>query len=198
MARTDRQKIFEVFESLVSRYGLDKVTMKDLAREAGISVGSIYTHFRNKDALIVAVEEKWCGHVQQRNASIIASDATSEEKLAKILVEHIELFSTLIRQDRAAYEMMVGAIQLRYIKRNLTDTRKEVFDAMIAGTTQVIAEGQEKGEFEVEDVEVTARLFVRAFAEYFSPGEVIRKEHEEVVQSAQDMFELLMNAVRTR
>ena len=46
-----RQEILHAFESLVAQFGLDRVSMKDLAREAGVSVGAIYLEFPNKEAL---------------------------------------------------------------------------------------------------------------------------------------------------
>ena len=91
----------------------------------------------------------------------------------------------------------MGAIRLRYIKRDLVDTRKEIFDLMIAGTAQVLKEGCEAGEFDVEDINSTAELFVKAFAEYFSPSDVIKRKHPEVVRSAKAMLELLMKAIRS-
>lgn len=197
MSKSHRESILGGFERLVARYGLDKVTMKDLAKEAGVSVGAIYLHFNNKDALIVAIEERWRSHVELRNAAIIESDRTAEEKLHEIVVEHVERFSSLIRKNQAVFELLLGAIRLRYIKRDLVDTRKEIFDLMIASTAQVLKEGCDAGEFDVEDINSTAELFVKAFAEYFSPSDVIKRKHPEVVRSAKAMFELLMKAIKS-
>lgn len=196
MASVDREDILEAFEGLVARYGLDRVTMKDLAREAGISVGSIYRHFESKDDLILAIETKWRNHVEIRNAAIVRGDRSPEEKLHDIVVRHIERFSELVRDNRAVYELLMGAMQLRYIGRTLANTREEVFDLMIASTADVLAEGVRRGDFAVDDIDRTARLFVEAFAEYFSPPRVVDREHAEVVRSAEDMFELLMKAIR--
>jgi AcrR family transcriptional regulator len=198
MARPRKDEVFAAFERLVGRFGLDKVTMQDLAREAGISVGAIYLDFKNKDALIAAIEEKWRGHVAQRNAAIVASVRTPEEKLHAIIVEHVSRFSALIRENRAAFELLKGAMQLRYIHRTVADTRKEIFDLMIASTVRVLEEGRELGVFAVADVDRTARLFVEAFAEYFSAPEAIKKEHADIVGSAEGMFELLLKAIKAQ
>lgn len=42
------------------RLGLDRATMHDVAREAGLSAGAIYRYFDNKEALVRAVFER-CG-----------------------------------------------------------------------------------------------------------------------------------------
>ena len=197
MGRISRKEILDAFERLVARYGLDRVTMKELAGEAGISVGSIYRHFEGKDQLVLAIEEKWRGHVETRNTRILESDRSPEEKLHEIVVRHVELFSGQVRENRAAYELLVGAMSLRYIGRTLEDSRQEVFDLMTSACGEALREGIGRGVFAVQDPDRTARLFVQAFTEYFSPPTLVEREHEEVVDDAEAMFELLMQAVRS-
>jgi len=45
------QRILDAAEKLFSHYGYDKTTVSDIAREAGISKGAIYLHYKSKDAL---------------------------------------------------------------------------------------------------------------------------------------------------
>ncbi|MFW6079115.1 MAG: TetR/AcrR family transcriptional regulator, partial [Gemmatimonadota bacterium] len=196
MATVNREQILGAFERLVARHGLDRVTMKELAREAGISVGSIYRHFESKDDLVLAIEEKWRNHVEIRTSAIVGGGASPEDKLHDIVVRHIEKLSALIRENRAVYELLMGALRLRYTGRTLTDTRREMFELMIAGSAEVLAEGVRRGEFDVEDAHGTARLFVEAFGEYFAPRRVMEREHAEVVRSAEGMFALLMKSIR--
>lgn len=196
MEQINRRDVLDAFERLVARHGLDRVTMKELAREAGISVGSIYRHFEGKDALVLAIEEKWRSHVEQRNSVILRSDRSPEEKLHDIIVRHVERFSVLVRENRAVHELLVGAIRLRYIGRTLDDTRRKVFDLMTAAVRGALEEGVRRGDFTVENVERTARLMVDAFVEFFSPRRIVEREHADLVQDADAMFELLMKAVR--
>jgi AcrR family transcriptional regulator len=195
MSRKD--EILAAFERLVARFGLDKVTMQDLAREVGISVGAIYLDFKNKEALIMAVEEKWQGHVAERNAAIVASGLTPEEKLHEIIVEHVSRFSFVVRENQAAFEMLMGALHLRYIGRKVADTRREILESMIESAALVMEEGRQAGVFTVDNVDHTARLFVEAFSEYFLAPEVIKKKHADVVKNAEAMFKLLLKAIET-
>ncbi len=43
-----------------SNGGLDKVTIEDIAKEAGLSKGTIYLYYKSKDELIYALCEAWC------------------------------------------------------------------------------------------------------------------------------------------
>lgn len=49
---TRRREIVRAAERLIGRYGPSKTTIADVAREADISVGSVYLEFPSKDALI--------------------------------------------------------------------------------------------------------------------------------------------------
>ena len=51
-SNADRERrILDAAAGLFVRYGFDKTTVSDVAREAGISKGAIYLHFRSKDEL---------------------------------------------------------------------------------------------------------------------------------------------------
>lgn len=49
------ESILDAAETLIVRYGYDKTTVSDIAREAGISKGAIYLSFESKEALFEAL-----------------------------------------------------------------------------------------------------------------------------------------------
>lgn len=49
------ERILDAAESLFVRFGYDKTTVNEIAREAGISKGAVYLHFDGKDALFEAL-----------------------------------------------------------------------------------------------------------------------------------------------
>ena len=60
-----RQRLLQSAASLFSRWGFDKTSVDDIAREAGISKGAIYLEFPNKDALFKAVVHREFAHYMQ-------------------------------------------------------------------------------------------------------------------------------------
>lgn len=44
------KRILQATARLLMRYGYDKMTMSDIATEAGISKGAIYLHYTSKEA----------------------------------------------------------------------------------------------------------------------------------------------------
>lgn len=68
-----RQRILDAASSLSLRFGYDKTTVEDIAREAGISKGAVYLHFKGKDLLFEALllesirdySESWMARVME-------------------------------------------------------------------------------------------------------------------------------------
>jgi AcrR family transcriptional regulator len=53
--------ILETAERLFARDGIERVTTNQIASEAGISIGSIYQFFSNKDAILAALADRYHG-----------------------------------------------------------------------------------------------------------------------------------------
>lgn len=51
-------RILDAAERCMARYGLRRVSMGDVAAEAGVSRGSVYRYFADRDALVDAVLER--------------------------------------------------------------------------------------------------------------------------------------------
>lgn len=53
-AATTRDRVFHTALALFRRDGFDRTTMRDVAREAGLSLGAAYHYFPGKDAIVAA------------------------------------------------------------------------------------------------------------------------------------------------
>jgi len=53
--KTTKEKIFDASIDLFSQKGFDAVTVREIAKEAGIREGSIYNHYKNKEAILDAI-----------------------------------------------------------------------------------------------------------------------------------------------
>jgi TetR/AcrR family transcriptional regulator, cholesterol catabolism regulator len=54
-----REAIIDVAAAQFARHGFHAVSMRDIARENGSSVASLYNHFESKDALLLAVGRRF-------------------------------------------------------------------------------------------------------------------------------------------
>lgn len=102
-ARRNRARILEAARRVCAKHGA-AVQMDDVARSAGVGVGTVYRHFPTKDALIEAlvaekirmttenlrealeIEDPWEAFVaaMRRNAEVMAADAALREALIRL------------------------------------------------------------------------------------------------------------------
>jgi len=60
-ASETKHRIREAAIRVFSREGFDRASVKSVAQEAGVAVGSIYNHFRDKDDLLISIFEEEFG-----------------------------------------------------------------------------------------------------------------------------------------
>lgn len=102
LART--QQILEVTASLLDRVGLDALTTILIARETGISVGTLYHYFPNKHAILYAMSEQWLKEVER------ALDEIQGWRLAEL--QPTQFVDALIERQLAVYKAQKGILHL--------------------------------------------------------------------------------------
>src|SRR3954452_1273194 len=78
--------ILDAADRLLARYGYKKMTIDDLAREAGIGKGTVYLHFRSKEDVVLSHVDRIVKRLIARLQVISASDATPAVRLREMLV----------------------------------------------------------------------------------------------------------------
>lgn len=86
-----RQQIIEAASRIIVCKGIDKTSLMDIAREAGISKGSLYYYYASKEDLIFDITET---HINQISTNLFAiiEESRAEagwEDVLKILYERI-------------------------------------------------------------------------------------------------------------
>ncbi len=84
------ERIREAAVRVFSREGFDRATVKSIAEEAGVAVGSIYNHFRDKDDLLISVFED---EFQQRMVfleELKGARLPVRDQVQRLLEDHFE------------------------------------------------------------------------------------------------------------
>jgi AcrR family transcriptional regulator len=101
------ERILEVTEDVLRRFGLAKATVVDVARALDVSHGSVYRHFPSKASLREAVAKRWLERVSTPLAKIADSAAPAPVRLdrwlralfaakQKLVTEDPEMFATYL------------------------------------------------------------------------------------------------------
>lgn len=79
-----RRQILDAALACFEEEGFEAATMKGIGRRAGLSIGALYTHFKNKRELVLVLLDE---RNQQRNHTVIASLDEFRNFLAEAALE---------------------------------------------------------------------------------------------------------------
>src|SRR5580700_65386 len=79
------ERILEVTEDVLRRFGLAKATVVDVARALDVSHGSVYRHFPSKASLREAVAKRWLERVSAPLSKIAEGPEAAPERLDRWL-----------------------------------------------------------------------------------------------------------------
>jgi AcrR family transcriptional regulator len=157
-------RILDVAEEVLRRYGPAKANVVDVARALGVSHGSVYRHFESKAALRDAVTDRWLARVSAPLEQIVAEDGPAAERLHRWVVT---LSKTKRKKALDEPELFATYMALASDARAVVDSHVE---HLVAQLTRLIADGVERGEFEVADAEAAARAVFDATTRFHNPA----------------------------
>jgi AcrR family transcriptional regulator len=140
-ARRNREAVVESARKLMATQGLD-TQMDDIARGAGVGVGTVYRHFPNKEDLIYALAE----HRFERLAQF-AREALAEEDAGASFERFLYRGAELQATDRSLSEVMrdrPDAMQAGAQKAGLLELVRQLMTrAQAAGAVRPDAEAED-------------------------------------------------------
>jgi AcrR family transcriptional regulator len=158
------ERILEVTEDVLRRYGLGKATVVDVARALDVSHGSVYRHFPSKASLRDAVAKRWLDRVKAPLEKIAESAGPAPAKLERWLRA---LFAAKYKKVCEDPEMFATYLTLAREARDVVKAHKEHLVDQIA---QILSDGVKHGAFHVTDVKTSARAIFDATIRYHHPA----------------------------
>ena len=151
-----RKAIQEAVVNLVTQTGTRKVTMDQVAAEAGMSKGCLYIHFRSKKELLESVKTASFKPLGDQLQEILNGSNTPKQKIEKIVLrllgyfdEHRGLFRFLLEEREIAQSQAVRQKNSRY--RNFVER-----------IAKVLEEGVSTGLFYPMESKKVASIFIEA------------------------------------
>jgi AcrR family transcriptional regulator len=186
------ERILEVTEDVLRRFGLAKATVVDVARALDVSHGSVYRHFPSKASLREAVAKRWLERVSAPLSGIAESSEPAPTKLdhwlralftakQKRFLEDPEMFATYLTLAREACKTVNGH------KACLTDQ-----------LALILSDGVKQGAFEIADVEATARAIFDAVTRFHHPAHADEWNDPQLPARIDAMIALLLRGVEAR
>ncbi len=156
--------IYKAAVELLTREGLDSMTMDRVAEEAGVAKGSLYNYFRNKTDLLEFVYEKTVEPIEHRVVEIMSTDAPARDKLRDMFRSVFEYL-----------DMRRGLFNFLFNEQALHKLIAKPHSVGRRSLIQLVQQGIEEGDFRPIEPEFHATLIFGAVRE-FSDERLAQKE----------------------
>ncbi|MBB4194835.1 AcrR family transcriptional regulator [Rhizobium aethiopicum] len=145
------------------RIGYHKTSVADIASELGMSRANVYRFFPSRTAINSSVCGLVVKEVAETALAIARTDAPASKRLADLLTAIHRHSTKMLVEDRPMHDLLVAAMGGSWATIN---AHNEHILAILKG---LVREGQQTGEFKVEDADEAARGVITAFLPFFHP-----------------------------
>ncbi len=188
-----REAILDSTDRLLARYGYQKMTIDDLAKDVGIGKGSIYLHFKSKEEIVLSHIDRIVERVKKHLIKIAKSNEKTETKLREMLVLRV-----LFRFDSVQHYTESLDELLASLREKVNERRKIYFQEESEIFREVLEEGIENGSYEVNDTQKTAEAFIIA-TNSLLPASLSTKElgkRNEIEEKVLKIAEILIKGIK--
>jgi len=181
-----RAQILEAADRLLRHYGPQKTTVADVAREAGVGVGSVYLEFSSKDALIEELSRSRYGRILEAMRAATSDPGRSfPERLAGALDARAAAYFMLADEGAHACDLVhcVTGAGKAAAARFVDEQRALIADLLRGGAAA--------GEFAATPPEEAARALLCAYVS-FTPPALTCKSREQAAAEMAAMHALVL------
>jgi AcrR family transcriptional regulator len=186
------ERILEVAEEVLRRFGLAKTTVVDVAHALGVSHGSIYRHFPSKAALQDAIAERWLARKLMPLTAVANEGGPATERLRRWL----DLLRSITRKN------VLDDPELFETYKELAGSARGVVSAfinhLIEHITQIIRDGVAQGEFASNDPFVSARAVYTATILFHDPAHAASWSDPDIDVAFDGVWSLILDGLSPR
>lgn len=147
-----RAKLVDVARQLFAKNGVDNTTMNDIAVASTKGRRTLYTYFKSKEDIYIAVVESELDKLSEALDKVASEKIAPDVKILKLIETHLDSIKLIVRRNgtlRASFFRDIWKVER--VRRNFNLHEIALF-------RQVLLEGNEQGLFQVENVDVLADI----------------------------------------
>jgi AcrR family transcriptional regulator len=195
MQRSNREEVLDAVAACVRDVGVKRTTMAEIARRAGISRSTLYTHFSDVNQATAAV-------LTQRLLELLADAAVEEaegehrgETARARLIARARHLAGRISADPLIARILDldGDLLVPYLVHRLGSSQR----AILVAVTDLVTEGQREGSIRLGDPELIAFSTFLVIQSFVISSRIAAAEHE--LEAVLDELALVLDrALRPR
>jgi AcrR family transcriptional regulator len=153
MIRTDIQK---AVRNLVTRTGIRRVTMDQVATEAGVSKGCLYLHFRSKKELLESVKKACFEPLVDQLQNILNGPLAPDQKIESFVRRMLDYFD----ENRVLFRFLLEEREIAQSQANRHKSSR--YRNIVERITGVLNHGVAAGFFRNLESKKVASMFIEA------------------------------------
>jgi len=187
-----KESILDATDRLLARFGYRKMTVEDIAAEAGIGKGTIYLHFTSKEEVVLSHIDRIVERLNNQLTEIAQSDAAAAERLRLMLLTRVLFRFDSIQHYTQSLNDLLAVLRPRLLAR-----RAQYFESEAKIFAAVLMAGRDSGELSFENEHATAHALLQATNGLlpYSLSTTELGERKEVEQRTADVANLMVRGL---
>ncbi len=145
-----RSELVDVARQLFARKGFDNTTMNEIAAMSGKGRRTLYTYFKSKSDVYMAVVESETSRIIERIEEILPLSMPADEKLRRYIICRLDqVKETVVRNGSLRADFFRDVLKLEHARRRL-DVRE------LSILRSILQQGIEEGTFDIDNASVVA------------------------------------------
>ena len=158
------ERILDVTEDVLRRFGLAKATVVDVARALDVSHGSVYRHFPSKASLREAVAKRWLERVNAPLLKIAEATGPAPARLERWLRTMFAIKHKTVSDDP---EMFTTYLTLAQEACKVVKAYK---DGLVDQIARILSDGVKQGAFQIADPKASALAIFDGTSRFHHPA----------------------------
>lgn len=179
-----KNDILNAAKKLFRKYGVKKTTMRDIASEAGLAVGTLYLYFENRDEVVLACAEEFEQVHKNEAKKAIDGEGEPAARLKEYIMTRFRAAAETRTSDSHVAEIAREVVRVRPTR--LQDESKIMQETVLA----LFAQGADCGQFHIADPPRAMMVFLYSIAWFFpiELSEFVPAPEESVLSNVVDWF----------
>ena len=147
-----RAKLVDVARQLFAKNGVDDTTMNDIAVASKKGRRTLYTYFKSKEDIYMAVVESELEMLSGAMEKVAKLDIAPDAKILRLIETHLDSIKMVVfRNGTLRADFFRDIWRVEAVRKNFDRTETKLF-------RQVLTEGKERGIFDIDNVNIVADI----------------------------------------
>lgn len=147
-----KAKLVDVARQLFAKRGVEETTMNEIATACGKGRRTLYTYFKNKEEIYLAVVKAELDMLSEKMEHVAERPVPPHEKIMELIMTHLDAIKMVVYRNgtlRAGFFRNIWKVE--WARKSFDRKKIMIF-------RKVLQDGKENGYFDVDNVEITADI----------------------------------------